>query len=83
MKNSLFRLKENWSRLTVNDKTTTILKTVMFKLSYTLGSERSLEFHEALAFSVLKKGSNEVFRSESINAVVEYKWGKLLPLFWL
>ena len=55
----------------------------MFKLSYTLGSERSLEFHEALAFSVLKKGSNEVFRSESINAVVEYKWGKLLPLFWL
>jgi hypothetical protein len=55
----------------------------MFKVSDVPGSQRSVELHEALAFSVLKKDSNMVFRSESIDAIISYKWEKLQWYFYL
>jgi len=73
-------VRDRWG-LNVTCKSTTILKQVLFRFPLIPGSTESVDFHETLAYTVLKKDSNLVFQTETIDAIIHYKWGKLYP--WL
>jgi len=55
-------------------KTTTLLKTTMFKISILPGYKDSVELHETLAASVLNKDTNDLLKTESIKGILEYKF---------
>lgn len=73
---------DSWG-LNVTSKSTTILKTVLFKCSLIPGSSKSVDLHEILAYQVLKKDSNEIFQTETVSAIIAYKWKILYPCFLL
>jgi hypothetical protein len=70
-----------------------VLKKTLFRTSLNPGTGISIDFGEALVFSVFNNDENEVFKSESIKAIIEYKYGKIIWgsyiialekfLFWL
>lgn len=64
-------------------KSTVVLKKTLFKTSFTLGTNISIDFDEELAFQVFATDNNEVFKSESIMAIIEYKYSKIKWLLWL
>ena len=81
MKEKLFT-QDRWG-LNVNSKHTTILKTVLFRCSLIPGSHQSVDLHEKLAHSALTKDSCAVFATETMDAIIHYKWGLLYPYILL
>ena len=55
----------------------------MFKIPVLKGYKDSIDLFETLAASVVEKDSNELFKSESIKGIIEYKYQKHLPLLYL
>ena len=54
-----------------------VLKKTAFRTSLNPGSDISIDFGEALVFSVFNNDENEVFKSESIRAIIEYKYNQI------
>jgi len=63
-----------------SERSTVILKKTLFKTSYKPGTNISIDFHEALVFCVLNHDNNEVFKTESIMVMIEYKYSKMKRL---
>ena len=55
----------------------------MFKIPVLKGYRDSIDLFETLAASVIEKDSHELFKSESIKGIIEYKYQKHLLLLYL
>ena len=62
--------------------TTNVIRTTMFKIPILKGYKDSIDFHEALAASVITKDSIGIFGTISIKGIIEYKFEKHQNLLW-